>query len=133
MNFVKNFVFNKQFIRFVVSGGTAAIFGMLVIYLLTEVFHVWYLISSIVAFLVSFLVAFSLQKFWTFDNKSLETVPRQMAFSLVLAGLNFLINAVLMFLLVDQLHLHYFLSQLLVYGFFAIFDFFIYKAVIFKS
>ena len=126
-------ILSKQIFRFIISGGTAAFFGMLTIYILTSVFQVWYLFSSILSFLVTFVVAFSLQKFWSFQNKHWHLIPKQATLSLILAGLNFFINAGLMYVLVDKLYLHYFLSQLLVYGFFAVFDFVMYKFVIFRN
>ncbi len=129
----RRIILGKQFFRFIISGGTAAFFGLLTLYLLTNIFHVWYLVSSTTAFLVGFVLAFSLQKFWSFQNKHWHLVPRQATISIVLAGLNFFINVGLMCILVDKLHLHYFFSQFLVYGFFAVFDFFIFKFVIFKT
>jgi putative flippase GtrA len=129
----QHFFKNKQVFRFLVAGGVSAILGMSSIYIFTEWFHLWYLISSILSFLITFLSAFSLQKFWTFQNEHLELIPRQASLSLLLAGINFLINSSCMYLMVERIHLHYFVAQLLVYGFFAVFDFVFYKFVIFRD
>ncbi len=65
----RRIILGKQFFRFIISGGTAAFFGLLTLYLLTNIFHVWYLVSSTTAFLVGFVLAFSLQKFWKNKKK----------------------------------------------------------------
>jgi len=123
----------KQFARFIVSGGTAAAVGLLTVYILTDILKVWYLASSIVSFLVTFVTAFLLQKFWTFQNHEMTELPKQASFSLGVAIGNFFINAGLMYGLVDILKLHYFLSQFITYAFFGLVDFFIYRLLIFKA
>lgn len=121
-----------QVLRFGISGGTAALLGLVSIYVLTDVLHVWYVVSSTIAFVVTFLVAFSLQEFWTFREKTMSRIPVQSTLSLILGGLNFILNAVLIYVLVDYLHIQYLLAQIIIYAFFGLLDFFIYKLVIFR-
>src|SRR3989344_2002797 len=123
----------RQFICFVVSGAAAAAVGLLTIYVLTDIIKVWYLASSIVSFLVAFVTAFLLQKFWTFQNHEIVKLPKQASFSFGVAIYNFFVNAGLMYGLVDILNMHYFVSQFITYAFFGCIDFFIYKFLIFKE
>ena len=106
---------------------------MVSIYVLTDIFHVWYVVSSIIAFTITFLVSFSMQKFWTFREKTISRIPVQGSLSLMLGGLNFVLNVILIYILVDFLHISYLIAQVIIYAFFGALDFFIYKLVIFKS
>lgn len=122
-----------QVIRFGISGATAAFLGLAFLYVLTDVLHVWYVASSTIAFLATFIATFSLQKFWTFQEKTISRIPVQSSLSLVVAGLNFVLNAVLIYVLVDVMRVQYMVAQIIIYGFFGLFDFFIYKLVIFRT
>ena len=123
----------KQVLRFGISGGIAVLLGLVSIYVLTDIFHVWYVVSSIIAFTITFLVSFSMQKFWTFREKTISRIPVQGSLSLMLGGLNFVLNVILIYILVDFLHISYLIAQVIIYAFFGALDFFIYKLVIFKS
>ena len=137
----KSIGFNKEqkkallyeFFRFGVSGGLAAASGMLTVYVLVDFFHLWYLASSITAFFITFVVAFVLQKFWTFKNYTMAPLPKQAAFGFGVAALNFFLNTALMYGFVGRLHLNYLLAQFLTYGFFGVVDFCIYKFIIFRG
>ena len=59
-----------RFLRFLISGGTAAVVDLLFLYVLTDGIHMWYLLSSVLAFLAAFSVSFTLQKRWTFRDRS---------------------------------------------------------------
>lgn len=126
-------IVGKQFVRFAISGVTAMVVGMVVLFVLTDVFHIWYLASSATAFVATFIVAFSLQKFWSFQNKALAPIHKQVSLSLIVTVGNFFLNAGSMYVLVDRLHIHYFISQIFTYGLFGLLDFLIYKFVIFKN
>ena len=57
---------------------------------------------------------FILQKFWTFENKSIANMHLQMIeFSLVSLGYT-AANGGMLYLLVDKLHLHYLSAQIIV-------------------
>ena len=60
-----------RIVRFLISGSSAAGINLGTLFVLTHFFDVWYLLSSVVAFSVSFFVSFTLQKFWTFNDASL--------------------------------------------------------------
>src|SRR3989344_279145 len=63
---------NWQAIRYIISGGTGAVVNLATLFVLVHFFQVWYLLSVIMAFVVAFFVSFSMQKFFTFNDDSLE-------------------------------------------------------------
>lgn len=119
--------------RYILSGGSAAFVDLLLLYVLTDLFHVWYLVSAIIAFIVAFFVSFFLQKHWTFRDGQAEGVHKQMAAYLLIALINLGINTFLMFVCVHYLKWHYMASQFVVAGLIACASFFVYRKFIFKN
>jgi putative flippase GtrA len=122
---------HAQLVRFVLSGGTATISNLLVVFVLTDLLHVYYLLSSTAAFVTSFSVSFMLQKFWTFNDRKVDVVHKQLAISLSIAGFNLLLNTLFMYVFVEYVGLHYFVAQLLSTALIACETFFMYRHVIF--
>ncbi len=122
-----------ELIRFGISGLAVAGSGLLSLYLFAHVFGWWYLLASSLSFAVTFVSAFTLQKFWTFRNKELQQIPRQLSWSIALATFNFFFNAGLMYVFVEVFDLHYLLAQCLTYAVIGTFDFFMYKFIVFKT
>lgn len=120
-------------IKYIISGGTAAVVDLSFLALFVDVFKINYLISAIFAFLIAFSVSFLLQKFWTFQDKGMEGVHRQASIYFIVSATNLGINTLLMYLFVDHFHVHYFLSQILASGLLAISSYFIYSRFIFKN
>jgi putative flippase GtrA len=121
----------KIFAKYLISGGTGAVVNLTSLYILTEFAGVYYLISAVLAFFISLSVGFNLQKRWTFRNKEKKTAKQAMLYFAVTAS-NLLINTVCLYLLVEIFQVWYMLAQVLIYGFLAIFSFFVYKYFVFN-
>ncbi|MFZ2446742.1 MAG: GtrA family protein [Syntrophobacteraceae bacterium] len=119
--------------RFVASGCSAATVEFSLLFLLTHYLGFHYLVSSSLAFAVAVCVGFTLQKFWTFENSSLDYIHRQAIQYLSLGLANLGINAVLMFFFVESLHLWYMFAQFVACGMMAGSNFLIYNLFIFKT
>jgi putative flippase GtrA len=120
-------------IKYIISGGTAAIVDLAFLAIFVDIFKINYLISAVLAFLIAFSVSFILQKFWTFQDKSTEGVHKQATIYFIVSSANLGINTLLMYLFVDHFHIHYFLSQILASGLLAISSYYIYSRFIFKN
>lgn len=127
------FSYKKKFFRYIIAGGIALLTDLALLYFCTEVLKIWYIFSSIIAFAVSFFVAFTLQKFWTFDNRSIKRIKKQLAMSFSVALLNLALNTFFMYVLTEYFSLHYFLAQIVTTGIIAIESFLVYQYVIFLS
>src|SRR4051812_30395027 len=102
-----------KLLRYIIAGGTATLVDLVLLYVFTDRFHLWYLLSAILAFAIAIVVSFLLQKFWTFQDHALAGVHVQ-AFRYLLAGLFSLgLNAALMYVFVDLVHIYYIISQIL--------------------
>lgn len=122
------------YLRFLISGAVAAVADIGSLYLLTDFIGLWYLNSAILAFMISLVVSFSLQKFWTFNDQRIdsEIVRKQGLAYIMLAIVNLLANTSLMYVFVDVLKWHYLVSQIIAGILIAISSFLIYRNFIFK-
>lgn len=122
-----------RILRYLVSGATATAVNFAVLFSLTEFFHVWYIISSIAGLVCGFTTSFILQKFWTFENKSLERVHIQFPLHAALSLLNVGANTISLYILVEYAHVWYLAAQGIDAVFLAIFNYFVYKHIIFTQ
>ncbi len=122
-----------RILRFLISGGLSAIVNLGSLYVFTEYVGFWYIVSACFAFLLSFGVSFTLQKFWTFRDRSVEGASRQAAMYLFVAIINFVLNISLLFFLVEFFHLHYLLAEMIVMVVIACVSFFVYRNLIFRK
>lgn len=123
----------SKIVRYLFSGGMSAFTNILALYILTDLVRIWYLLSSVLAFLIAFFVSFTLQKFFTFQDHGMDDVHGQALFYLIIAGTNLLINTGSVYLFVEYAHVHYILAQIITSIFIAIESFIIYGMFIFKK
>lgn len=123
---------NAQFFRFVMAGSLAFTINLAVLYVLTDIFNIHYLISTAGAFLVAFGISFLLQKFWTFKEPSHEWLHIQVPLYLGMQLTNVSLNAALMFVFVEYLHIWYLSSQAVISLGLAAVIYFLNKNYVFK-
>ncbi len=117
---------------FLFSGGTTAIFQLLLYVLLERILHIPYLLASGIAFVCAVVVSFLLQKYVTFQNTSEGMISKQFTHFAILSVLNLGANVCLMYIFVDLFQLFDVLAQALCMILIALWSFFIYKHIIFK-
>jgi glycosyltransferase involved in cell wall biosynthesis/putative flippase GtrA len=122
-----------KIVRYLFSGGIAAITNLLLLYLFTSVAHIWYLLSSILSFIFAFMVSFTLQKFFTFQDHATKGIHGQALIYLVVTGSNLGVNTLLIYLFVEYAGLHYLLAQIVTSILVAIESFIIYNMFVFKA
>lgn len=106
----------QSLVKYAISGSTAGATDLVLLFLLTSYSPLNYLLSSIVAFLIAFIVSFNMQKYWTFDDKSkdLAQVGKQLWFYILITGFNLGINTLGMYLLAGLAGWHYLLAQIFI-------------------
>jgi putative flippase GtrA len=126
-------VLQQTVIRYIISGGTAAVVDLAVLYFLNSGLKMHYLPAAILAFLVAFGVSFTLQKFWTFRNHSLDDMHQQAFKYLGSALFGLGLNTMLMYVFVDLFHVFVILSQIFAGALVACVTFFISRNLVFKQ
>lgn len=109
--FFGNYPNFKQFIKFCIVGGTSAIINFTIFLFLTHVFDIWYVYSSIPAFLISAIFNFISNKFWTFRNilRGSELINQIGRFIFVMVT-GTVINTSIIFVLTETINFDYRLS-----------------------
>lgn len=137
---MKNF-FNKHFsdqglvIRYIIAGGTGAFVNLLSMYIFTSIIGIWYITSAILAFILSLLITFFIQKIWTFRDSIFEVAhARRQAILYTISSTSFLVlNTALLYILVDFFGLWYLFAQFLSLGVVACASFLFNKSFTFSK
>lgn len=112
---INKFIYSKlfkQLFRFGVVGFTAFLIDAGVLYVLTEYLHVYYLVSSVISFIVSLAYNYVLSIFWVFDVKKKQTYKEVLLFA-ILSVIGLGVNQLVMYLGVDLLNIHYMLCKII--------------------
>lgn len=107
-------IHNHRFLRFAVVGCSGVLVNMGMLALFTEIFHLYYLISSIIAIELSILSNFMLNDTWTWQDRKKRSFRTRLFRYHVSAGISgLLFNWGLLLLLTKAFHIHYLLANLI--------------------
>lgn len=119
------------FIKYVVYAGIATVLDFIVLYSLTEYSHVWYFLSSALAYLCGMITNFLLNKKFNFANKSKNIIQQFVVFGLVaLVGLG--LNQLIIYSLVEFAGLWYMYAKFISVWIVMIYSFVGHKKFTFK-
>ncbi len=122
----------KSVFKFIISGCFAGGSDLVFLFVFHGLLHWHIVLSTSLAFVLSFVVSFTLQKFWTFRNYD-KQVAGQLFLYFLNAFLGLTMNGWLMHLLVSRLHIWYLLAQIIVNVALAFYNFLVYKFIIFRE
>lgn len=122
----------KSVIKFFIAGSLAGATDLIFLFIFHGLFYWGVVLSTSLAFILSFLVSFTLQKFWTFRNYSQEKFSSQLILYLLNAFIGLNLNGWLMHFLVSKHHIWYMLAQIIVSLAVGFYNFLVYKYIIFK-
>lgn len=123
----------KSILKFFIAGCFSGGFDLVFLFILHGLLNMNIVLATSVAFVLSFLISFALQKFWTFRNYSQSKVAGQILLYILLAFVGLNLNGVFMHILVNGYNIWYLLAQLLVNLAIGFFNFLAYKFIIFKN
>jgi putative flippase GtrA len=105
-----------EFVRFSIVGVINTLVNLIVLFVLTEFFGVYYLISAIFAFLAAVTNSFILNKTWTFRYNSKDSIHIKYIQFLVVSILAFIVNMIVLYSFTEYFHFHYMISQIIGIG-----------------
>lgn len=108
---LKKLRLKKEFVGFVIIGGFATLLELVLLYSFTEFLHIWYLYSSILAFTISAVFNFHLNKTLNFKNKNKNYFGQMTIFFMIALG-GLLLNTTMIYLLVEKAGLWYIYSKI---------------------
>lgn len=123
----------KSFVKFALVGSVNGVFSIFLLFLFYDIFAFNLVFATSSSFILSFLLSFFLQKNWTFrDDRPKNSFRQGLIYSFnILIGLN--MNAFLMHLFVFNFGLWYLFSQIVVNLIISIYNFLVYRYIIFKK
>jgi putative flippase GtrA len=122
----------RQFITYLVVGGSAYLIEMASLYLFKTVFHLSDLASVAISFWVGFVAAFILQKVITFKNrdKTAKGISKQVVIYGILAAWNYLFSLILVEIFSGTTSV--FWVRTIAIGIITLWNYAIYRTFIFK-
>ncbi len=118
--------------KFLIAGGAGLSVNLGIFHTL-YVLGVPYLAGSVIAFLISMVVGFTLQKYWTFEERTLERARTQFMLYGTLALCNLAVNTLIVYLFVEYASAHYLIAQTIGAGSVAVVSYFVYRFYIFAD
>jgi len=123
----------KSIFKFIIAGCFAGGTDLVALFLFHGIFKLEIVFSTSAAFILSFVVSFTLQKFWTFRNYNSARLVRQIFLYVLTAFIGLNINGAAMHFLVNSLSVWYLLAQVIVNVFLGLVNFVVYKFIIFRK
>ncbi len=99
-----------RFSLYIVFAGIATIVDFLILFVLTDIFKIWYFLSAVVSYLAGMVINFSLNKWFNFNNQS-RRVFSQFGIFAGVAVIGLGINQLILYFLVETAGWHYLLAK----------------------
>ncbi len=103
----------RQFFKFGIVGVSNTLINLAVLYLLTSIAGLYYLLSAVFAFLVANFNSFLLNKRWTFGEKIRRNFFRKYVKFLFISLGSLLVNLAALYLLTSVAGIYYLVSQII--------------------
>jgi putative flippase GtrA len=122
-----------QLIRYSFVGGFAFLVDFGTLAFLTEYFHIHYLVSAGIAFILGLIINYYLSVKWVFNTRAMENRWLEfLLFSLIgLVGLG--LNELFLWILTDILFIYYLLSKIITTFIVYFWNFFARKVILFNK
>lgn len=120
----------RQFVKYGVIGSSSVIIDAGLLFIFTEFFGFWYMLSAIISQSVVVVFNFLMNRNWSFKSNGL--VHRQMVKYSLLLGFNYLYQLGALWLFVELFHLHYLLAKVFISMIMVSWNFLMFKYVVYK-
>ncbi|WP_324282911.1 GtrA family protein [Cyanobacterium aponinum UTEX 3221] len=117
---------NLRIFRFLGVGGFCAGLSLIIMYILTSIIHINYLISTVITIIVTNFIGFYLNKYYTFQTKK-KLFWRELwkYYSVMLSS--YILNVFAMYVLVDLVNIWYLYANILLMAILTPFNYFFHK------
>jgi putative flippase GtrA len=122
----------QQFSRYIAVGGVAFVVDFGLLYLLTELLGLYYLISAAIAFLFGLLTNYSLSRLWVFDRRTIKNVAVELVIFTAIGIVGLGLNEVIIWFVREKIHFHYMIAKAISAGIVLIWNFGARKTVLFR-
>lgn len=105
----------KEVIHYLISGGLTTLFNIVFYFILTKIFHIDYMVSTVIDWILTVLLAYILNKIFVFYSKSNGTeLIKEIYEFFKYRILTLIIELILMYLFVDIFTINDIISKIIV-------------------
>jgi putative flippase GtrA len=120
-----------QLIRYVIVGAVAFLIDFSALYILTEFFGIFYLVSAAIGFILGLLVNYFLSVSWVFNNRKLENRKFEFGIFAIIGMVGLVLNEVFIWFFTQDLLIFYLYSKILAGVVILLWNFFARKFMLF--
>lgn len=120
-----------QLFRYTLVGGIAFVVDFSTLYIFTDFFGVYYLISAMIAFLLGLIINYILSTKWVFNRRIIKKKWFEFGIFLTIGIIGLCFNEFFIWFFTEQFYSHYLLSKVLATLFVYLWNFFARKFILF--
>ena len=133
-NYISVNLINTRIIKFALVGLSGILVNMGLLYLLSEQFHIYYLVASILTIELSIISNFSLNDLWTWsDRKKKKLYHRFFQYHISVGLTAIFVNWLLLLILTEVFGIYYLVSNLIGIGCGTLFNYILNDVWTFKK
>jgi putative flippase GtrA len=121
-----------QLFRYLFVGGAAFIIDFLSLYILTDFFGIYYLISAAIAFILGLFVNYFLSISWVFNKRKLNNRTFEFGIFALIGIVGLGLNEVFIWFFTQELQIYYLLSKIFATVIILFWNFFVRKFLLFR-
>lgn len=122
-----------QLFRYIIVGGFAFIIDYLLLYILTESFNLYYLLSATISFIVGLIINYLLSILWIFKTSKYNSRSLEFTIFGIIGLFGLGLNALLLYIATDILQIYYMISKIFVACIIMLWNFFCRKLILFTT
>lgn len=122
-----------QLFRYTFVGGFAFLVDFGTLFILTEYFNIYYLVSAGIAFLFGLIINYFLSVKWVFNNRVMENVMLEFILFSVIGLIGLALNELFLYILTDIFLIYYLVSKLITTFIVYFWNFFARKLILFNK
>ena len=121
-----------QLFRYTFVGGIAFIVDFSMLFVFTEIFSIYYLISAAIAFLLGLTTNYFLSIFWVFHKHTINNRWYEFGVFALIGIVGLGLNEFFIWFFTEHIHFHYLLSKIVSTVFVYLWNFFARKFILFR-
>ena len=121
-----------ELFRYTFVGGIAFIADFSSLFIFTDFFKIYYLISAALAFLIGSVINYSLSISWVFSKRTLSSRQLEFGIFLIIGVVGLGINEFIIWIFTEYIHFHYLVSKIFSAGIVFMWNFSARKFLLFR-
>ena len=122
-----------QLFRYTFVGGIAFLFDFSTLYLLTEFFQVYYLLSAAIAFLLGLTINYILSIFWVFKTRVIKSKWLEFGIFALIGIIGLGLNELIIWTFTEHVEFHYMASKIVSTVIIYLWNFFTRKYILYNK